>query len=49
MTAKELAQKTIKDIARRREIREGEVLGYMKERHGKRKANYYRKNMGSKY
>jgi hypothetical protein len=49
MTAKELAEKTIKDIAKIRQAREGEVLGYMKERHGKRKANYYRKNMGSKY
>lgn len=49
MTAQEWAKQTIKDIAKARQIREGEALGYMKERHGKRKANYYRKNMGSKY
>lgn len=49
MTAKEWKDKTIKDIAKRREIREGEILGYMKERHGKRKASYFKKNMGSKY
>ena len=49
MTAKELAQQTVKDIAKRRAIKETELLGYMKDRHSKRKMNYYRKNMGYKY
>ncbi len=39
MSPKELAQKTIRDIAKRRETAEKEVFGYFKERSIKKKKN----------
>lgn len=40
MTPKELANKTIKDIAKRKETRESEIFAYMKEQSIKKKKTW---------
>jgi hypothetical protein len=49
MTAKELANKTIKGIATRRKTRQDMFLAYEKEKHSKRKDRYFKKHIGYKY